>query len=60
MEAFNIEYEKDIDKNGKIIYVARSNDKFSSTRGKIEALARTADRTMALFAASLMYMSVNI
>lgn len=60
MEAFNIEYEKDIDKNGKIIYVARSNGEFSPTRGKIEALARAADRTMALFAASLMYMSVNI
>ena len=58
MYAFNIEYDVEY-KKGKRTYVARGNPAFSSTRGSIESLRSRLDKAMAMFAASLMFMSMS-
>ena len=60
MDAFNVEYMPVTDEKGRKFYKAMDNDKFKGTRQRIEQLSDRADRTMALFAGSLMYMSISI
>ena len=61
MDAFNVGYNKKWDSNqNKYIYFRDDgNVEFLPSREKIEELSRRVDRTMALFAASLMYMSAS-